>query len=94
MVSPRGFKTHLPYHLSPGGDPLTTCAKYIHVYRNPKDTMVSSYHFHIKFLPDDIPWSSYFEKMMNGNVYFGNIIDHMKAWYSHKGTKVSSTQLF
>lgn len=86
MKSPRGFKTHLPYHLCPGGDPSMQCAKYIHVYRNPKDAMVSNYHFTVKFLPDDVPWADYYQMMMSGNVYYGHIIDHIKGWYIHKGT--------
>ncbi|XP_003383429.1 PREDICTED: amine sulfotransferase-like [Amphimedon queenslandica] len=84
MPSPRGFKTHLPYHLCPGGDPRQSPAKYIYVYRNPKDTMVSNYHFSVKFLPEDMPWSNYYKMMLSGDVYFGNIFDHMRGWYIHK----------
>ena len=85
MPSPRGFKTHLPYHLCPGGVPGQSPAKYIYVYRNPKDAMVSNYHFSVKFLPEDIPWSNYYKMMISGDVYFGNIFDHMRGWYTHKG---------
>ena len=87
MPLPRGFKTHLPYHLCPGGEPSKSPAKYIYVYRNPKDAMVSNYHFTIKYLPEDIPWDDYFEMLMSGEVYYGNIIDHFRGWLIQKGIK-------
>ena len=85
MPSPRGFKVHVPYHLIPGGDPLKSPAKYIYVYRNPKDALVSNYHFSVKFYPFDIPWSEYFNICVTGKQYFGVIFDHVRGWYSHKG---------
>ena len=43
-LSPRAFKSHLPYELVPGGLPHTTPAKYIYVMRNPKDVCVSTWY--------------------------------------------------
>ena len=85
MPSPRGFKSHLPFHLCPGGDPLKSPAKYIYVYRNPKDALVSNYHFSVKFYPDEIPWSEYFDIITKGQQYFGIIFDHIYSWYNHRG---------
>ena len=45
MPSPRFFKTHMPYNLMAGGDPVNSPAKYIYVIRNPKDVVVCTYHF-------------------------------------------------
>ena len=84
MPSPRGFKTHLPYHCIAGGDPASQAAKYIYVYRNPKDVLVSYYHFYCKFLPCDIPWDVFFEQRNQEGIY-GNLLDHVKEWYEHKG---------
>ena len=85
MPSPRGFKVHLPYHLTPGGDPASSPAKYIYVYRNPKDALVSSYHFSMKFFPEDIPWNEYFNICVGDQQYYGTIFDHVQEWYLHKG---------
>ena len=85
MSSPRGFKVHLPYQLTPGGDPYQSPAKYIYVYRNPKDALVSNFHFSVKFYPNDIPWDKYFEMCVSKEQYYGNIFDHVHGWYQHKG---------
>ena len=45
LPSPRYFKVHLPYELTPGGLPHTTNSKYIYIARNPKDHSVSQWHF-------------------------------------------------
>ena len=44
VLSPRAFKSHMPYDFVPGGLPHTTPAKYIYVMRNPKDVCVSYWH--------------------------------------------------
>lgn len=82
--SPRGFKSHLPYHHSAD----FKSAKYIYMYRNPKDVLVSNYHFTEKFLPYDLPWNFYFQYQLNTEssfLLYGNLIDHVKGWYEHKG---------
>ena len=85
MPSPRGFKVHVPYHLTPGGEPTFSPAKYIYVYRNPKDTLTSNYHFIVKFFPADISWDNYFKMYTRGQMHWGNLLDHVQGWYCHKG---------
>ena len=46
MSHPRAFKSHLPPHVFPRGDPKLLPAKFISSYRNPKDLLVSGY-FHM-----------------------------------------------
>ena len=84
MSDPRGFKTHLPYTCIAGGDPAKQVAKYIYVYRNPKDVLVSYYHFYCTFLPCDVSWDVFFEHRDPEGIY-GNLLDHVKGWYEHKG---------
>ena len=77
------FKSHLPYTLMPG---LTadSPAKYIYVYRNPKDTAVSYYH-HTQSFRGQISWETYIEMFMNGEAPTGLIFDHHTEWWKHKG---------
>ena len=45
LPSPRLMFSHLPYHLIPGGKDDNSACKYIYLARNPKDVVVSLYHF-------------------------------------------------
>jgi len=51
LPSPRLMRSHLPYNLIPKGQDETTMCKYIYIARNPKDAVVSLYHFYKK-LPE------------------------------------------
>lgn len=65
-ASPRVLNTHVPYrwlpqqHLQNGG-------KIVHVTRNPKDVLVSMFHFMRKMERNakEVPWSIFFNQMMN-----------------------------
>lgn len=80
--SPRYFATHLrPRHIStlPGYQQ----AKYIYVYRNPKDCMVSAYHFAISD-PEfhyDGTWQEFFGLYLEGNFEHGMMFDHLAEWW-------------
>ena len=85
MPSPRFFKTHMPYNLIPGGDPVNSPAKYIYVIRNPKDVVVSVYHFGQKVFPDVVPpWDQFVDQFISGNIIFGGFHTHLLGWWSHK----------
>ena len=87
LPSPRAFKTHLPYHMMPGGEPAKSVAKYIYVARNPKDVAVSFYyHFcNLKEYEFDGDWNCFFELFMKGEVEYGLWFDHVLEWWKHKG---------
>ena len=85
MSSPRGFKSHLPYHMLPGGDPALSQAKYIYVYRNPKDAVVSGYYHTKGLLSQDATWDTYFDKFLTERVVFGPILDHVLGWWKNRG---------
>ena len=87
MKSPRGFKTHLPYHLMPGGDPITnTEAKYIYVYRNPKDVAVSYFHMlNALEYEGEVAWDDYFEDFISGRTLYGSYFKHILGWWKHRG---------
>ncbi|XP_006011256.2 sulfotransferase 1B1-like [Latimeria chalumnae] len=82
MASPRVIKTHLSFHLMPKSFWEQNC-KLIYVARNPKDSMVSYYHFDrmnlLKTAPES--WEGYFQDFMQGNVTFGSWYDHVREFW-------------
>ncbi|XP_072317207.1 amine sulfotransferase-like [Eucyclogobius newberryi] len=83
--SPRFRVSHLPYYLMPAA----LCrekGKVIYVARNPKDVLVSSYHFHKMAMMLETPASfeDFFQKFMKGEVMGGNWFQHIKSWFAHK----------
>ncbi|XP_032033628.1 sulfotransferase 1C3 isoform X1 [Hylobates moloch] len=85
MSSPRLIKTHLPSHLIPPSIRKENC-KIVYVARNPKDCLVSYYHFHrmASFLPDPQNLEEFYEKFMSGKVTCGSWFDHVKGWWAAK----------
>ncbi|NWS71268.1 ST3A1 sulfotransferase, partial [Crotophaga sulcirostris] len=82
--SPRVFATHLPYYLVPRGL-RNKRGRVIYVTRNPKDIMVSYYHFS-KFMKtlEEIPDLNVFmERFLTGKVLGSSWLDHVEGWYSH-----------
>ncbi|KAF3826891.1 hypothetical protein GH733_009416 [Mirounga leonina] len=82
MPSPRTMKTHLPVQLLPpsfwkenskvGKANFSNPVLIIYVARNPKDRLVSYYHFSrmTKMMPDPVLWGSWY--------------DHVKGWWDAK----------
>ena len=83
---PRAFKSHFTYDLMPCGPPNTKPCKYIYVARNPKDVVVSLFHFLIvnKFLPPDQNWSDFLSTFLKGDIGYGSWFDHVLGWWTHK----------
>ncbi|KPP58890.1 hypothetical protein Z043_123245 [Scleropages formosus] len=55
----------------------------IYVARNPKDIMVSYYHFDRmnKIQPDPGAWEEYIDKFNTGQLVFGSWYDHVQGWW-------------
>ncbi|XP_040284841.1 amine sulfotransferase-like [Bufo bufo] len=83
--SPRLFSSHLPYYLLPR-DLRSRIGKVIYVYRNPKDAMVSFYHFYQLFskLSYPVDFETFADFFMSGKVIGGSWFDHVRGWYTHK----------
>ncbi|XP_073703591.1 amine sulfotransferase-like [Garra rufa] len=83
--SPRIRVSHLAYKFMPVGLKQKK-GKVIYVARNPKDVLVSYYHFHkyANMLETPKDFDEFFEKFMEGNVFGSCWFEHVKAWYSHK----------
>lgn len=83
--SPRLFTSHLPYYLMPK-DLRFRRAKIIYVSRNPKDVLMSFYHFYKLFtrLHITLQWETFLDLFMSGRVIGGSWFDHLRGWYTHK----------
>ncbi|XP_078504639.1 amine sulfotransferase-like [Lissotriton helveticus] len=88
MPSPRLLTTHLPHYLVPKGL-KNKKAKIIYVTRNPKDNMVSYYHYgnmiRESIEEPTVMLEEHFENYCTGKVVGGSWFDHVKGWHSHKG---------
>lgn len=83
---PRAFKSHFTYDLMPCGLPSTRPCKYIYVARNPKDVVVSLFHFFqaFKLYPPDWKFSDFLSTFMKGDVGYGSWFDHVLGWWAHR----------
>uniref|UniRef100_A0AAV2MBS3 Sulfotransferase n=1 Tax=Knipowitschia caucasica TaxID=637954 RepID=A0AAV2MBS3_KNICA len=83
--SPRFRVTHLPYTFMPIALSHKK-GKVIYVARNPKDVLVSFYHFHKLAMMLETPRSfgDFFDKFLKGEVMGGSWFEHVKSWFSHK----------
>ncbi|XP_060609201.2 amine sulfotransferase-like isoform X2 [Anolis sagrei] len=83
--SPRLFASHLPYCLLPKGL-KNGRGKIIYVARNPKDVLVSYYHFSkvSKKLEEVEDFEVIMERFLAGKV-IGNLwLDHVEGWYAQR----------
>ncbi|XP_076011993.1 sulfotransferase family 5A, member 1 [Genypterus blacodes] len=85
--SPRVITTHLPHHLL-GPAFQDSKPKVIYVSRNPKDVLVSYYHFHkmANFLPEAGTFQEFFSNFLEGKMCYGSWFDHVKGWTSQTVT--------
>ncbi|KAM3842768.1 amine sulfotransferase-like [Diretmus argenteus] len=83
--SPRMRVTHLPHVFMPPALSQKK-GKVIYVARNPKDVLVSYYHFHkvARVVETPTDFNDFFEKFLEGHVFANCWFDHIKTWYSHK----------
>ncbi|CAI9576862.1 unnamed protein product [Staurois parvus] len=83
--SPRLFSSHLPYYLMPK-DLRFKRAKIIYVSRNPKDVLISFYHFYKLYihLHITLQWETFLDLFISGRVIGGSWFDHLRGWYTHK----------
>ncbi|KAM9824789.1 amine sulfotransferase-like [Neosynchiropus ocellatus] len=83
--SPRLFSTHLTPALMPPGLKEKK-AKIIYVMRNPKDVLVSFYHFSkiARDLKTPQNFDQFLEDFLKGNVACSSWFDHIRAWQQEK----------
>ncbi|XP_070837366.1 amine sulfotransferase-like [Chaetodon trifascialis] len=83
--SPRLFASHFTPALMPLGL-KDKKAKIIYVMRNPKDNIVSFYHFSHVCRDLEMPESfeHYLEEYLNGNILASSWFDHIRDWHLAK----------
>uniref|UniRef100_A0A8B9N486 Sulfotransferase n=1 Tax=Accipiter nisus TaxID=211598 RepID=A0A8B9N486_9AVES len=84
IPSPRILATHLNYDCLPRSISKNK-AKILVLFRNPKDTAVSFFHFHnsVPRVPSYSSWDEFFSEFMNGKVVWGSCFDHAVTWNKH-----------
>nr|XP_034378758.1 bile salt sulfotransferase-like [Arvicanthis niloticus] len=78
---PRMFTSHLTAKgLSPAL--LKAKTKVVYMARNPKDALVSFYHFHriAGFLPNPSSFEDFVDEFLEGTGFYGSWFDHVKGW--------------
>ncbi|KAJ7342299.1 hypothetical protein JRQ81_010044 [Phrynocephalus forsythii] len=82
--SPRIFSTHLHYDNIPKSF-FENKVKMLVIFRNPKDTAVSYYHFYNKnpLLPTASSWDEFFQNFMSGEVGWKSYFEHALTWDKH-----------
>ena len=82
-----GIKTHLDssFFLRQMQTP-ETCPRFLVFARNPKDTLVSFYHFHRSHTASgfDHPFEVFFEMFKQNAVLYGNSIDYSASWWKYR----------
>ncbi|KAL2921958.1 Cytosolic sulfotransferase 15 [Bienertia sinuspersici] len=88
LVSPRLLSTHVPYTSLPESIKTSDC-RILYICRNPFDTLVSSYHFHIAYIKnfinkEDLVIPSFedtFEDFCEGIILFGPFFEHVLGYW-------------
>ncbi|XP_066467474.1 sulfotransferase 6B1-like [Tiliqua scincoides] len=88
LPSRRVIKTHL----APGKMPKSIFqkkAKILVLFRNPKDTAVSYFHFTkgINLRPSEETWDEFFPDYITGKVPYGLYLDHIIEWNNYLDDK-------
>ncbi|XP_024425804.2 sulfotransferase 2A1-like isoform X1 [Desmodus rotundus] len=83
---PRFYISHLPIQFFPKSF-FKSKAKGIYIMRNPRDIIVSGYHFWkaVKATRNPDSFEEYFQWFIQGNVAFGSWFDHVRGWLQMKG---------
>ncbi|NXW23111.1 ST6B1 Sulfotransferase, partial [Circaetus pectoralis] len=84
IPSPRILATHLNYDCLRKSI-FKNKAKILVLFRNPKGTAVSFFHFHnsVPRVPSYSSWDEFFSEFMNGKVVWGSCFDHAVTWNKH-----------
>uniref|UniRef100_UPI00359019E6 sulfotransferase 2B1-like isoform X1 n=1 Tax=Myxine glutinosa TaxID=7769 RepID=UPI00359019E6 len=81
--SPRIISSHLPFFLMPR-KLREGAAKVIYVTRDPKDVLVSLFHFFgiLAMIPADVSFKfeDVLESFLNGKCTYGDWFDHVRGW--------------
>ncbi|XP_040290477.1 sulfotransferase 2B1-like [Bufo bufo] len=85
MESPRILSSHLQHHIFAKSF-FKSKAKIIYTMRNPKDIIVSFFHFTkiLKIFQPAEDFQKFIEDFIQGKFLFGSYFDHVKGWMQMK----------
>ncbi|XP_053545899.1 sulfotransferase 2B1 [Bombina bombina] len=85
IQSPRVISSHLPYHIFAKSF-FTSKAKIIYTMRNPRDVLVSLFHFSkiLSLFKDPENFQDVLEDFLKGNTMYSSWFDHVKGWMQMK----------
>ena len=83
VAEPRAFKSHLSWHEIPKG------GRYLSMVRDPKDVLVSMYHFHEgwRFEPGTITLGDYARKFFLAPERARRYWRHVASWWPQRGRR-------
>ncbi|XP_059315574.1 cytosolic sulfotransferase 5-like [Lycium ferocissimum] len=83
MPYPRLFHTHLPYKVLPDSIKNSDYCKIIYIVRNPKDTLISMWHFfnNHKRVENFFPLEKAVECFCNGVHHYGPFFEHVLEYW-------------
>ncbi|XP_053546632.1 sulfotransferase 2B1 [Bombina bombina] len=85
VTSPRIISSHLPFHIF-AKSYFKSNAKIVYTMRNPKDVLVSLFHFAkiLCFYKDPENFQEMIEAFLQGKTLYGSWFDHIKGWMQMK----------
>jgi aryl sulfotransferase len=78
LPSPRVFKTHLKY------ESLPKHGRFIYIYRDVREVVVSGYHHHCRLVGRRIPYENYIRMFLHTKPMRGNWFQHLESWWPHR----------
>ncbi|GFT23522.1 hypothetical protein NPIL_431561 [Nephila pilipes] len=80
MQGLRIYKHHYPFDMIK----KNKNAKYLYIYRNPEDTLVSYYHFMQNLRHEKIDFDQFFEESLSSEIEYGRYFEHVLSFLAHK----------
>ena len=85
--SPRIFKSHMPYAMALGGDPVRNPCRYVYIARNPKDVAASYFYFESGKSWSGFyqgSWDQWLRMFVQGRVQRGDWFQHVLGWWERR----------
>ncbi|GMI98630.1 sulfotransferase 16, CORONATINE INDUCED-7, SULFOTRANSFERASE 16, ARABIDOPSIS SULFOTRANSFERASE 5A [Hibiscus trionum] len=82
--TPRLLSTHVPYALLPDSMTVNRSCRFVYIYRDPKDVLVSKWHFLSNLRPKELPpfpLEEAFELFCQGISHYGPYWDHVLGFW-------------
>ena len=89
LPSPRLMNTHMPLAMIPGAVPAGGGCKVVYICREPKDMVVSLWHY-LRRLHPDLEFSEVFDMACDGTTPYGPFWDHFLGYWRASAARPES----